>query len=89
MSAECINNEPSDRKIFIRLVFSDGGVSESVRDYDDFAFHNFNTLNFIPESNPEYIKQKLINELNDAVKHERYEQACRLRDAIGVLGTKK
>jgi hypothetical protein len=50
--AICLNNSPSDKKMFIRYIYSNGKTSDSVEKYDEFTFINFNALNITETEKP-------------------------------------
>ena len=47
VDAICLNNMPSERKMFLRLCFKSGQQSDGVELYSDMTFMNFNVLNNI------------------------------------------
>lgn len=87
VEAECLNNSPETRKMFIRKFLSGGKISDTVEGYDEFTFINFDALNpVIGRVKTNYsTKDHLEDLLKKAVESEKYEDASVLRDAISKL----
>lgn len=88
VNAECLNNSPETKRMFIRMFLSSGKQSDTVEGYDEFTFHNFDALNPVigrgPQSNYS-TKDHLEDLLKKALESEKYEDASVLRDAISKL----
>jgi hypothetical protein len=89
VDAECLNNSPETKRMFIRKFLSSGKQSDTVEGYDEFTFHNFDALNPVigrgrPQSNYS-TKDHLEDLLKKALESEKYEDASVLRDAISKL----
>lgn len=89
VDAECLNNSPETKRMFIRKFLSSGKQSDTVEGYDEFTFHNFDALNPVigrgrPQSNYS-TKDHLEDLLKKALESEKYEDAAILRDAISKL----
>jgi hypothetical protein len=56
--AICINNCPSDRKMYLRKMFADKNI-DCVEKYNDYTFNNFNVLNNIKKSSYKNRNEKL------------------------------
>lgn len=82
--AYVINNCPADKKMFVRKIFHSGNT-ESVIEYDDYAFINFTTLNNEAGHVKYDLKEDLKSQLEAAVREDRFEEAVILRDAINQL----
>ena len=87
VNALCINNTPSDKKMFVRMFLDNGKVSESVERYDEFTFINFIALNTVELKTSSDDLEDLQYKLNKALKNQKYEEAAIWRDAISKLKT--
>ena len=89
VDAECLNNSPETKKMFIRKFVSDKNISEVVCSYDDTTFINFDALNpviGVRHNQSRYsTKDHLKDLLQKAIEKEKYEEASVLRDAISKL----
>lgn len=89
VDAECLNNSPETKKMFIRMFVNPNKISETVERYDEFTFINFDALNpviGIQRNQSRYsTKDHLKDLLKKALDEEKYEEATVLRDAISKL----
>lgn len=87
VDAECLNNSPETKRMFIRKFLSSGKQSDTVEGYDEFTFHNFDALNpVIGRVKTNYsTKDHLEDLLKKSLESEKYEDAAILRDAISKL----
>lgn len=90
VDAECLNNSPETKKMFIRKFVSQNRISETVEEYNNHTFINFDALNpVIGQPNRNQSKYSTLDHLKDllekALEKEKYEEASVLRDAISKL----
>lgn len=87
VEAECLNNSPETRKMFIRKFLSGGKISDTVGGYDEFTFINFDALNPVvgKNGNSKSTIKNLEDLMQDALSSEKYEDAAVLRDVISKL----
>lgn len=90
VEAECLNNSPETKKMFIRKFVSQNRISETVEEYNNYTFINFDALNpVIGQPNRNQSKYSTLDHLKDllekTLEKEKYEEASVLRDAISKL----
>jgi hypothetical protein len=91
---DCLNNNPADKEMFLRVYFEADVKRDKpayhkdlVFPYKDEVFKHFKTLNVRGKFTQEKDKTKstLEDEMQSALKEERFEEAAVLRDAINKL----
>lgn len=88
-SIHVLNNNPFDKKIFVRIPFLDYDGNSKYEDrifhYNDDIFRHFTTLNPLNPINTNTIKGLFQNELDSALQQQEYEIAAIIRDAISKI----
>lgn len=85
---KCMNNNPKEEKMYVRIIYESGGKKDEVYSYRDNVFKDFTTLNpvFLSLNNKTGGVGKIFEkELKAALKEERFEEASIIRDAIEKL----
>lgn len=84
-----LNNNPFDKKIFVRIPFIDDVGNNNHEDrvfhYSDDVFRNFTTINPVKPITVNTVKGLFKDELNSALEQQEYEIAAIMRDAISKI----
>lgn len=88
-SIHVLNNNPFDKKIFVRIPFKDEDGNSKHEDrvyfYNDDIFRHFTTLNPLNPITTNTVKGLFKDELNSAIEQQEYEIAAIIRDAISKI----
>lgn len=84
-----LNNNPFDKKIFVRIPFKDEAGNSKYEDrvffYGDNIFKHFSTINPLNPITTSTVKGLFQDELNSALEQQEYEIAAIMRDAISKI----
>lgn len=88
-SIHVLNNNPFDKKIFVRIPFINSEGKNDYEDrvylYSDDIFRHFATLNPLNPITTNTVKGLFQDELNSAIEQQEYEIAAIIRDAISKI----
>lgn len=88
-SIHVLNNNPFDKKIFVRIPFVNNEGKNDYEDrvylYSDDIFRHFTTLNPLNPITTNTVKGLFQDELNSAIEQQEYEIAAIIRDAISKI----